>query len=204
MIKYRLKEAFAGEPKGKILETLSETMVIFNWDYKGVDIVLPINSPLLERVVEWKVGQPVIYGGDDKLYTIQSVYDNGDRAYLNDGHHVSTAHLTPAPPLPATPIEYKGVKYDVERKNGVPVYREIDDTEKVVVWNDKISQVMDDSGEIRIIRKRRGYHVCYYILTPIEEPFTLDKKREPETGTNFTLIEAAIRELQAKVKEGKP
>ncbi len=215
MIKYRLKEDFAGEPKGKIFE-FSDIMAVQTlaskcWIYKGAKIELSTDSPLLERVREkpkHKVGDVVIHNcelnqpqrkGQIAVVTeeTESGHPRWTKVIFADGftEKYNAEHLLPAPPLPKTPIEYEGVKYKVEEKNGVPVI--------------STGRKGETPGIKYYCTYCNGVHdfiagcceqICY-ILTPIE--FTLDKKFEPATGTNFTLIEAAIRELQAKVKEGK-
>ena len=199
MARYKLKEDFAGKKQGEIFDVPITSPGKWQWFYKGVEIILSHDSPLLERVVEWKVGDVLIARGSNWPVIITGTRKDGKIELLFDdksgkGVWREADEFTPAPPLPVEPIEYEGVKYRVKMENGVPVYALPKKGEWYFYGKLPLRATYSDDDYVNANTK------CY-ILEPIEELFTL--KDAEGYADNFRLIEAAIRELQKKVKEGK-
>lgn len=135
MAEFRLTEDFAGMKKGDIVETINKNYHDF---YKGVRISIPIDSPLLEPVPEYKVGDVVWHRVQNEIEEIVIIGGiivgrSGAQEYIYTGKNgkkylTFPQYLSPAPPMPPEPVDYAGKQWRVKRQNGVPVLKNESET----------------------------------------------------------------------------
>jgi len=114
-----------------------------------------------------------------------------------DGYMLDSPVLTPAPPIPDK-LELCGVKYKVKMKNGVPEY--VSEYEAIPAEARYFCIACEE------VHPKFGTHIGdfngAYILSPVEERFTLERGNVMEGWQvdNVNEIEAAIRDIYDRIK----